>query len=232
MKSNLVVVLLLIACVALGGVFYGYWRKSNSELAELRQENEALVEQNLKIQESVTAQDQAGAEELARLKQENTELLRLRNEVRQLREERKALGVQVQSAQQQAQQLQEQAHATEQRLAAQVQAAAQAAQSVQVGAVPPGLSAAEAEMFRRRYGIAPQTNPQEACLNILRQLDGATQQWALENRKPGISVPTAQDLTPYLRGETLPTCPQGGIYTLHAANASPTCTVPGHALPR
>ena len=118
MKSNLVVVLLLIACVALGGVFFGYWKKSNSELTELRQENEALVEQNLKIQESVTAQDQAGAEEIARLKQDNAELLRLRNEVRQLREERKALGIQVQSAQQQAQQIQEQAHATEQRLAA------------------------------------------------------------------------------------------------------------------
>ena len=37
------------------------------------------------------------------------------------------------------------------------------------------------------------------CINNLRQIDAAKQQWALENSKTDDAVPTALELLPYLR---------------------------------
>lgn len=75
------------------------------------------------------------------------------------------------------------------------------------------------------------TSQQNACINNLRQLDAAEQQWALENGKPATAVPTKADLLPYLSGHTWPVCPQGGTYTISAVNDKPTCSIPGHVLP-
>ena len=43
------------------------------------------------------------------------------------------------------------------------------------------------------------TSQSNAIINNLRQLDGAKQQWALENHKSAIDEPTMNDLEPYLR---------------------------------
>src|ERR1700726_1110981 len=54
------------------------------------------------------------------------------------------------------------------------------------------------------------TSQQNACINNLRQIDGAKQEWALENRVPPTSKPGIAELQPYLgRGSngSLPTCP-------------------------
>lgn len=73
-----------------------------------------------------------------------------------------------------------------------------------------------------------------ACINNLRLIDSAKQQWALEYKKTATDVPTWDDLRPYLghgpNGE-LPTCPGGGTYTIGAVNEKPQCSVQGHALP-
>jgi hypothetical protein len=70
------------------------------------------------------------------------------------------------------------------------------------------------------------------CLNNLRMLEGAKQQWALENKKHGSDVPTAADVDEYLRGGFKAIrCPQGGTYTLNAVDRSVTCSVKGHSLP-
>jgi hypothetical protein len=69
-----------------------------------------------------------------------------------------------------------------------------------------------------------------ACINNLRQIDGATEQWALENRKQRGALVTPADLAPYLKGEEFPACPAGGIYTIVTVGTPPTCNVPGHAL--
>ena len=71
-----------------------------------------------------------------------------------------------------------------------------------------------------------------ACINNLRQIDAAKQQWALENDKPANAIPTAQDLLPYLPGGIFPVCPAGGAYTINAVSVPPTCSVPGHVLPQ
>jgi hypothetical protein len=68
-----------------------------------------------------------------------------------------------------------------------------------------------------------------ACVNQLRQLDGAKQQWALENRKTTADVPTERDLAPYLKNG-IPKCPAGGTYALNAVSAAPTCNIAGHSL--
>jgi hypothetical protein len=70
---------------------------------------------------------------------------------------------------------------------------------------------------------------QNACINNLRQLDAAKQEWALEKSKKNGDVPTKEDLLPYMR--SWPVCPQGGTYTIGAVGESPTCSVPGHKLP-
>jgi chromosome segregation ATPase len=69
------------------------------------------------------------------------------------------------------------------------------------------------------------------CINNLRQIDAAKQQWALENNKTASAVPTAQDLLPYLVDGLFPVCPSGGTYTINAVGITPTCSVPGHVLP-
>jgi RNA polymerase sigma factor (sigma-70 family) len=78
------------------------------------------------------------------------------------------------------------------------------------------------------------TRAMNACINNLRQIDGAKQQWALENNMSPTNTPTVEDVTPYLgrgpKGE-FPQCPSGGTYTLGSLTEAPTCSVPGHALP-
>ena len=68
------------------------------------------------------------------------------------------------------------------------------------------------------------------CINNLRQIDGAKQQWALEKNKAGDAVPTVKNLLPYLKGGVFPVCPDGGIYSINSVDAVPTCSVAGHAL--
>ncbi len=73
---------------------------------------------------------------------------------------------------------------------------------------------------------ARQTSQTNACINNLRQLDGAIQQWALENKKGADSAVTTADCTPYLKNSVV--CPAGGTsiddsYTVTDASTQPTC---------
>ena len=69
-----------------------------------------------------------------------------------------------------------------------------------------------------------------ACINNLRQIDGAKQQWALEKNKTTDAVPTEKDLLPYLKDGIFPVCPDGGTYSINNVEAIPTCTTQGHVL--
>ena len=77
------------------------------------------------------------------------------------------------------------------------------------------------------------TSQKNACINNLRQIDGAKQQWALENKQLSTAVPGSPSLTPYLgRGAgNFPSCPASGTYAVLAVNVRPTCTVANHVLP-
>ncbi len=70
----------------------------------------------------------------------------------------------------------------------------------------------------------------EACIANLRQIEGATQVWAVDTGAADTVTPTWNDLVPnYIR--TQPGCPGGGVYNLSTVNNRPTCNVTGHVLP-
>jgi prepilin-type N-terminal cleavage/methylation domain-containing protein len=80
------------------------------------------------------------------------------------------------------------------------------------------------------------TSQKNACINNLRQIDGAKQQWALENHAKSTSTVTSTLLMPYLgRGTTgaYPSCPANGTYTVGDVSTAPTCSLSanGHVLP-
>jgi len=185
------------AGLAVGVFFVAGCGKQDAELAAARQKELEAVRAEL---EQVKASAAAQEAELNRLRKDNLELLRLRNEVRQLRDDKKQLSQEAQTAQAQAQQAQKQAQAIQSQAQQTVQALAAQQQAV-------------------------------SCINNLRQIDGAKQQWALEKRRPPEAVPTVNDVAAYIKGG-LPKCPAGGTYTLNAVGAVPACTVPGHALPQ
>jgi hypothetical protein len=80
-----------------------------------------------------------------------------------------------------------------------------------------------------RYGHPPKIS----CINNLRQIDGAKQQWALEHNAASNAVPVWSNIQPYLgrgTGGTLPVCPAGGIYTINSLTNAPTCSIKDHVL--
>ena len=70
------------------------------------------------------------------------------------------------------------------------------------------------------------TAQMNACINNLRQIDGAIQQWALEQKKDTTAAVTEADITPYLKNSVV--CPSGGTafadsYTVTDVATQPTC---------
>jgi hypothetical protein len=51
-----------------------------------------------------------------------------------------------------------------------------------------------------------------SCINNLRQIDGAIQQWALENKMGTNATVKYSDITPYLKNPMV--CPEGGVYKI------------------
>jgi K+-sensing histidine kinase KdpD len=174
-------------------------------LKELRQENETLKQQAAQVaplQAQLAGAAQTAAGAAAAQEEQTRELARLRNEVSRLHGQTNELA----RARREIQSLhQEVVSETEARK---------------------GAMAAQSETLRIQNG--------NACINNLRLIDASKQQWALENKKQNTDTPTLEDLRPYLgRGTNgeLPTCPDGGVYTVGAVGEKPTCSLPGHALP-
>jgi hypothetical protein len=214
------------------GALYSSNEKQTAELTKLRGESEELQQFRSAAEEAKKVPSQS--DEITRLRKENEDVLRLRNQVRQLLSEKEQLTKQVQTAQAQSQRVQEQS----QRAQAQFQVAAQAAQAQVTNIAPSGAvddtltpeQRAQAA-FRARYGIVatPEQAKADICVDNLRRIDGAKQQWALENKKTADAIPTAAEITPYLKGG-MPFCPVGGTYTINSTAAHPACNIPGHAL--
>ncbi|MGH7975075.1 MAG: hypothetical protein ACREDS_09305 [Limisphaerales bacterium] len=147
--------------------------------------------------------------EISRLRAENVDLPRLRNQVAQLQAENQKLTQQLQTALATAQQQQDE------------------------------LQQLQAENLRERAAVhsaaaifSAEDQQRNACINNLRQIDAAKQQWALEKNKTADAIPTALDLLPFFRNGIFPVCPSGGTYTIGAVGDPPTCSVPGHVLPQ
>ena len=200
---------------------YSAGKKQESELAALRQESQELQALRAEVEEAKTNRTQSESVELTRLRKDNEELLRLRNEVRQLRGEKQQLATQVQTAQAQVQGAQEQ-----------VQALRAAPPQPGAPGLPPAATLPAGAESLRRPPLNLEHEQAMACISNLRIMDGAKQMWALEKQKPSGALMTAADLAPYLRSNTLPVCPAGGVYTLNPISLAPICSIPGHAVPR
>jgi prepilin-type N-terminal cleavage/methylation domain-containing protein len=77
---------------------------------------------------------------------------------------------------------------------------------------------------------ARQTAQTNACINNLRIIDAAKQQWALEKGQQSSATPTDTDIEPYLgrAGTVMPLCPLsqnagGPAYNIYAVSMAPTC---------
>jgi DNA repair exonuclease SbcCD ATPase subunit len=200
---------------------YAANQKKDQELAALREDSQQLQQLRAEVEEAKTTHAQSGSEELARLRKENEELLRLRNEVRQLRGDKQQLNTQLQTAQSQAQGIQAQMEVLR-------------ATTPQPGAQNPAASPAQAA-FAARYNMSPATMEQAntlTCQNNLRAIQGAKQQWATEHQKPGSALLTQADLLSYVKSNTVPVCPSGGIYTLNPVSIPPICNISGHTIGR
>ncbi|HKW29203.1 MAG TPA: hypothetical protein VJT54_07705 [Verrucomicrobiae bacterium] len=88
------------------------------------------------------------------------------------------------------------------------------------------------------FGGGSRTSPQNACINNLRYLDWAKDEWATNKHKTNGSV-SWNDILPYLtniqkeqgRKVGTPRCPGGGIYTLGDVGEPPKCSIEGHVIP-
>lgn len=144
--------------------------------------------------------------ELARAQKEHVELIKLRNEVGTLRTEKQKLNADLKQA------------------------------SSMIAVMKESLQRPGAQQSIQFAGQAPAPTPdpnavQNACINNLRLIDGAKQQWALEYKKTADDVPTPNDLMLYITNKQLPVCPGGGSYIFGAVKDAPQCTLPGHVLP-
>src|SRR5213078_695831 len=73
---------------------------------------------------------------------------------------------------------------------------------------------------------AREASQKNACIANLKQLDGAKNTWALEQKKVNTDVPVDTDLfgsALYIRDK--PACPAGGTYALLAVSSKPTCSL-------
>jgi hypothetical protein len=85
----------------------------------------------------------------------------------------------------------------------------------------------------------PRNSPANACINNMRQIDGAANQFALEHHKTnGEAINFPSDLMPYIKlnsAGSIPPCPAGGIYSIKKVGDKPTCSLgstvtPAHIL--
>jgi hypothetical protein len=205
--KNILPWILVVAFAAVAASLYFSSSAQKHEMEALRGQVADVDALNTKLEE-VQKQAASQEEQIASMHKDNTELLSLRNQVRQLGDEKAALTKQLQAAQSQA--------ARSQAEIQQVQAR-----------MGEGLKQAqEQQILQARQNQAAVST----CINNLRQIDGAKQQWALQNQKPPEAVPQPQDIAPYFPNRQMPQCPAGGRYTLNAVNIAPTCSIPGHAL--
>jgi len=80
---------------------------------------------------------------------------------------------------------------------------------------------------------ARQASERNSCINNLRQINRAKQEWAQQNQKQPTDTPIDNDLFGSTsRHQSSPICPVGGSYTFGTAGENPTCSLAhrGHKL--
>lgn len=85
------------------------------------------------------------------------------------------------------------------------------------------------------FVTARTTSRRNACINNLRIMSAAKDQSAMDNNLAEGFVMALANIAPFLRGGLMPICPSGGVYTIGAVGANPTCSLAAapnlHVLP-
>jgi len=68
------------------------------------------------------------------------------------------------------------------------------------------------------------TAQKNACINNLRQIDGAKEQWALEKKLAPGAAAVDGEIEAYIKNGR-PNCPAGGTYTFNAVDTNPSCSL-------
>jgi hypothetical protein len=208
MKLNVVLPWILVVGLSAGfAAVYVKGSAKNAELAQLRQTSKE-VEQLRADLAAEQEKNQLSDDQVLMSRKDKEELLRLRGEVGKLRTDTAQKAKELQLLQSRAE-----------------SAKAQAADALREAS---SMKTKMAETLNASQQQA--TDAQNRCINNLRQLDGAKQQWALENNKTAADIPQPQEIAAFLHNSQLPLCPSGGIYTLNNVGQPPTCSIAGHAL--
>ena len=191
-------------------------RQKDAALVQLREAKTEVEQLRSQLDQLKNSSVTTLSTENARLRAENQGLTQkfpqLQAENNRLREQSQKLAQQLEAA-----------HSAVQQQQQQLQQMQTDNQQAQQASSPPEPS------VESPAAVVTQLN---TCINNLRQMDAAKQQWALENDKTADAIPTAQDLLPYLSNMVFPVCPSGGTYTINAVGVPPTCSIPGHVLPQ
>src|SRR6266487_87566 len=178
-------------------------------VARLRAENQELREQSQQI-EKLRAENQqlaglrADSDELERLRKEVAELHRLRAEVAQLRREKEEQArLQTENA----------------RLSEQLKALSATELQTQAALIHSPVKASEVAQVA-------QYNQYDSVVNNLRIIEGAKDQWALENKKGVGDTVTETDLLPYLKDNMMPGKVVGETYVLEVIGKAAYATTP------
>ena len=79
---------------------------------------------------------------------------------------------------------------------------------------------------------ARETAQKTACINNLKQIDGAKETWALQANKTTGDAADSTEVNSLIKGGA-PKCPGGGSYSYNAVGSNPVCSksAAGHTIP-
>lgn len=72
---------------------------------------------------------------------------------------------------------------------------------------------------------ARNTAQQNGCINNLRMIDSGKEQAALANKWSPNQAVTTTVVNTYIKGNTTPECPAGGVYTYQVVGTNPVCSI-------
>ena len=77
--------------------------------------------------------------------------------------------------------------------------------------------------------------PHNTCINNLRNIDNAKEQWASLSGQTNGTPPDIEAINRYMRDGMTPECPSDGIYSYNPTGTDPTCSIRSpvpHRLPK
>jgi prepilin-type N-terminal cleavage/methylation domain-containing protein len=75
------------------------------------------------------------------------------------------------------------------------------------------------------------TSQKNACIENMRQVESAKEQWAMQAMKANGQAIVTDEVAGFIKGSNFPSCPAGGTYTYGVIGTDASCTITGHDQP-